>query len=1296
MVFDAGAIEARLILDRSQFQRDLAAARQEASAFEKESFNARIGIDNRQALNAIQQVQAEWDALRTSFGKGLKFDVDNSEANNKISETELLFEQLRETLQQNIELKPNIDLTNLQQFSQQAHTQFLGEEITIDFTTPGAAQAQDNINGVTKAINESAAASQYWHGYFGLLMKDITLWGGLFGSLHLIGSIQAWHILLDGVIETMAVVSEGGVALGETAVAAAPGIEDIYTRFKALLDVSNSLNQDLPPLTGHLQEVGQRFASLDLEAFGAGVNLLNQSGGVWEQTATRVGVGIDDVLAKLDLWNAAQQHTGKLSQDGAVILQQLATVAGNLFLAFQNLIKADPGTVHFLLDVLEGASKVLEIVSEIPQPLLFSALAIHSFLIWGGLLTTGLSKLVPGFVLTGLKDLATSITGIGKATEEASAASAIPLGDLRKNVSGVEQDGTLLSKTMAGLTGILASPAAWVVGAAAAAYLGYQMTQADAAAKGLVATLTSQVNNAPASQAINDINNAIGQLNQQVKNFPIAENDKIASSVNNAFGAAGRALHDTVNTNKSFWDQVVAVGKVGADSLAGIGDQVAGIYHTIQIGPTESLFKGTIVDLTKEQDNLFRELGVLTRGTDTYSVSTLHLAGTIGKLGPQVTEVTHAGYSYVQALQLMDLAGIRANDSFGLMQQKIKNLITGWQDMSVSGNILRNGMGAITLASEIQQSKISQLTGGWDAFMKLVSGGETGFIGFQQSLTSVATAAQGLNVAISAGSATTVHQTASMTGLNQASLALRSSWQSSLSAAGQYYDSLAQMASAAGLGKHGTDLLTQAGKYLIAELLPQAKSSQAAADQLYAFAQIAGYTGPNSLSKLTAWLGNTHGAATKLDKITTTLTTDSANLLKDVENLAAALNQQLNQAMSAAIFQATGGQKAFDNFATAVLNSHGNLKLMHSSAQALASQLISVLGNTSQAKNEFFAFAQQLGLTRKQAQQLWNTINDQPTRKQETIVVHGDGSFTAGQGLRGMAEGGRIPGYGGGDRRLILAEDGETVVSKESSSLPFMQQAFKAANVPGYAQGGIVGYHDGLPGLGKWYLGMEQQVNSAFEQQLADAISKELKQMSSGGFSGGPLSGNAGIAQNWAKAHMGAWGWPPNLYWPALDALWTKESGWNAYAVNPSSGAYGIPQSLGHGHPYNLGDYIAQILWGFNYIQGTYGNPINAENHESAFNWYDTGGPVRPGVQLIGNGTGRDEYMLNPDASSALLDAIRTGTLSGSNIDAVVSRLDHLIRVVSSVPAATAGGVAHAVNARQGTQVQAARLGLGR
>lgn len=76
-----------------------------------------------------------------------------------------------------------------------------------------------------------------------------------------------------------------------------------------------------------------------------------------------------------------------------------------------------------------------------------------------------------------------------------------------------------------------------------------------------------------------------------------------------------------------------------------------------------------------------------------------------------------------------------------------------------------------------------------------------------------------------------------------------------------------------------------------------------------------------------------------------------------------------------------------------------------------------------------------------------------------------------------------------------------------------------------------------------------------------------------------------------------------------LDILWNRESGWNVYATNPSSGAYGIPQSL----PADKMASIAadwrtnpwtQIRWGLDYIRDVYGNPCNALAHSYATGWY--------------------------------------------------------------------------------------------
>jgi hypothetical protein len=76
-----------------------------------------------------------------------------------------------------------------------------------------------------------------------------------------------------------------------------------------------------------------------------------------------------------------------------------------------------------------------------------------------------------------------------------------------------------------------------------------------------------------------------------------------------------------------------------------------------------------------------------------------------------------------------------------------------------------------------------------------------------------------------------------------------------------------------------------------------------------------------------------------------------------------------------------------------------------------------------------------------------------------------------------------------------------------------------------------------------------------------------------------------------------------------LEKLWQRESGWNAAAENPSSGAYGIPQSLPgskmatHGSDWRTNP-ATQIRWGIDYIKGRYGTPCGAWAHSEANNWY--------------------------------------------------------------------------------------------
>jgi hypothetical protein len=99
-----------------------------------------------------------------------------------------------------------------------------------------------------------------------------------------------------------------------------------------------------------------------------------------------------------------------------------------------------------------------------------------------------------------------------------------------------------------------------------------------------------------------------------------------------------------------------------------------------------------------------------------------------------------------------------------------------------------------------------------------------------------------------------------------------------------------------------------------------------------------------------------------------------------------------------------------------------------------------------------------------------------------------------------------------------------------------------------------------------------------------------------------------GSAQAIAYDLVLARGWDDAEY-ECLVALWNRESHWNVYAQNPTSGAYGIPQALPGDKMASAGadwqtNPATQITWGLGYIAGRYGTPCGAWEHSERKGWY--------------------------------------------------------------------------------------------
>ncbi len=91
-------------------------------------------------------------------------------------------------------------------------------------------------------------------------------------------------------------------------------------------------------------------------------------------------------------------------------------------------------------------------------------------------------------------------------------------------------------------------------------------------------------------------------------------------------------------------------------------------------------------------------------------------------------------------------------------------------------------------------------------------------------------------------------------------------------------------------------------------------------------------------------------------------------------------------------------------------------------------------------------------------------------------------------------------------------------------------------------------------------------------------------------------------------AMLSSYGWSSSQF-TCLNELWTRESGWDPTAENPTSGAYGIPQALPGSKMASAGpdwqsNATTQIKWGLGYIKSLYGSPCGAWAHEESYGWY--------------------------------------------------------------------------------------------
>ena len=273
-----------------------------------------------------------------------------------------------------------------------------------------------------------------------------------------------------------------------------------------------------------------------------------------------------------------------------------------------------------------------------------------------------------------------------------------------------------------------------------------------------------------------------------------------------------------------------------------------------------------------------------------------------------------------------------------------------------------------------------------------------------------------------------------------------------------------------------------------------------------------------------------------------------------------------------------------------------------------------------------------------------------------------------------FADGGQVHGQGGVDRVPANLTRGEFVMPVRSVKKygVGMLEAMRQGRL-GFREGGFVGDVLGKIGdlgsnVGDWVkdkaraaIEFAKNPAAAIKKLITAPVNNMLKRIGGGDIAkivrtlpgkviGGlvtkakglaksilPKIGGApsGSAQAYAASVLGQYGWGPGEFGP-LKALWNGESGWRWNALNASSGAYGIPQSLPASKMASAGadwrtNAATQIRWGLGYIKSRYGSPSSAYGSwlRRSPHWYDQGGWLMPG-QLGYNGTNTPEAVFTP------------------------------------------------------------------
>jgi len=892
-------------------------------------------------------------------------------------------------------------------------------------------------------------------------------------------TLTALHWIISGSAELLAVTLPAAIAASAAAFVLYQGaIEEVGFRLDAMYGATEATAAMINKTTGDVLGLGHAFQTAQNQANPIAYELL----GSYLNAArshmvdlAQAGLSVDQALAELGARIDVDFRTQGASLNSLLAnmvsdLIEIGQVFGNVGHAILNLAADMPGLAEVLLAVVDGASRLLLVLSSMPGIIISVAMGIEEFMRWGGLLVTVLGKL--GFVTQDLGEKFLSmerLTGILQTIYSvipqlifgfASLAAKIPL--VGEAVIGTTEDIDAAKVATLEWIGSLSTVETLGIGALAIGfgYLAYKILNTKTVTQEWAASMQKAVASASNVNALAVITSNMAQLSRATED---------ASTQMAHASMATQVFSDVLGYAQS---STMIPFKSGLDALA---VSTAGFSHETDISTKgNNLFSGSLLAMTGPLgaaylgvNHLWDSFAGGVSKSAALSKSMLQMQTDMRNLVSGGEAVSRAfGGNLAEGWALAQAAGVNLSTTevtlgknANIAGQEIENLVAGYRAMDQVGGTLNNDMAALAAQAGLADTKVSGLNQAWDQFLQNATGLTSGFAGLVTDIgeinNAITTSGKKFETFGGAAVSSTTAAAMSMQSFSGVGAQVWQNYDAALQQAQTYTDNL-RIAATTGAVSQRT--FTQQIAYAVQQMLPYAQYSKAVTEQLSVLAQEAGGKATSSYKTLKAWVDKNTESSKKFMQQTTAESGVLSNATAVAQSYASTLNSEVAAALESATIASSNLTKKAEDLDNAWTQAGGHISgPVVSAFQQLVGSLTKVYGNTKTAEAIADSYARAMGATQAQVNTLnrdiegyIGTLHQVPAHVNTTITTD-----YVNIGTPGTGRGGILPTPSGHQAGAAYVGAGVALVGERGPEL--VHFAGGESVTPSWMLGGMLG-----------------------------------------------------------------------------------------------------------------------------------------------------------------------------------------------------------------------------------------------